>query len=159
MKRDIIPMTILMADDDADDRLMTKEALESSKIANELRFVEDGEELLAYLRREGKYKDPKNSPRPGIILLDLNMPKKDGREALREIRADPALRAIPVIILTTSKSEADIYRSYDSGANNFITKPVSFDGLVEIIKALDHFYFEITSLPKLNGEYDGFESH
>src|ERR687893_1855302 len=119
------PITILMADDDADDRMMTQEAFAESRIANDLRFVVDGEELMDYLKRRGRYADPALSPRPGLILLDLNMPRKDGREALREIKADPSLRQIPVVVLTTSKAEEDIYGTYDLGVNSFITKPVT----------------------------------
>src|SRR5215510_3075528 len=106
------PITILMADDDADDREMTREAFEESRLANDLRFVEDGVELLDYLQRRGKYADPTTSPRPGLILLDLNMPRKDGREALREIKADPNLKNIRVVVLTTSKADEDIHRTY-----------------------------------------------
>jgi CheY-like chemotaxis protein len=122
-KREI---TILIADDDAEDRMMIKEAFEENRLANELKFVEDGEELMSYLNREGKYKSFESSPKPGLILLDLNMPKKDGREALREIKNQPGLRGIPVVVLTTSKAEEDIYRTYDLGVNSFITKPVTF---------------------------------
>src|SRR5579885_1612044 len=110
------PVTILMADDDADDRQMTKEAFEESHLANDLRFVEDGVELMDYLQRRGRYADPASSPRPGLILLDLNMPRKDGREALAEIKADLRLRDIRVVILTTSKAEEDILRSYHLSA-------------------------------------------
>src|SRR5438876_744564 len=106
------PIVILMADDDADDREMTREAFEASHLANDLRFVVDGVELMDYLYERGKYSDPERSPRPGIILLDLNMPKKDGREALGEIKGDPKLADIPVVVLTTSKEEEDIHRSY-----------------------------------------------
>ena len=130
------PIVILMADDDADDRMLTKDALEESRVLNELRFVEDGEELMDYLKRRGKFTDPADTPRPGLILLDLNMPKKDGREALKEIKADPELRRIPIVVMTTSKAEEDIYRTYDFGASSFITKPVTFDRLVELMKAL-----------------------
>ena len=141
------PITILIADDDADDRMMASEALEESRLANDLRFVEDGEELLDYLYRRGKYSDPDSSPRPSIILLDLNMPRMDGREALREIKGDPALRSIPVVVLTTSKAEEDIYRTYDLGVNSFITKPVQFESLVEVMKTLGKYWFEIVELP------------
>jgi CheY-like chemotaxis protein len=141
------PITILMADDDADDRLMTKDAFEESRVANDLRFVEDGVELMDYLKRRGKYADPATSPRPGLILLDLNMPKKDGREALEEIKADPALKNIRVVILTTSKAEADIYRTYNLSAASYITKPVTFEGLVEVIKTLGRYWLEIVELP------------
>jgi CheY-like chemotaxis protein len=140
-------ITILMADDDADDRLMTKEAFEESRLANDLRFVEDGVELLDYLRRRGKYADPASSPRPGLILLDLNMPKMDGREALREIKSDPKLKSIRVVILTTSKAEEDIYRTYDLSAASYITKPVTFAGMAEVIKTLGKYWLEIVELP------------
>ena len=142
-----LPITILMADDDPDDRQMTKEAFEESHLANDLRFVEDGVELMDYLKRRGKYGDPSRSPRPGLILLDLNMPKKDGREALKEIKADPELKNIRVVILTTSKAEEDIYRSYDLNATSYITKPVTFERLVEVVKALGKYWLEIVELP------------
>lgn len=140
-------ITILLADDDADDRMMAADALEESRLANDLRFVEDGEELMDYLRRRGKYAEPNTSPRPGLILLDLNMPRKDGREALREIKAEPELRSIPVIVLTTSQAEEDIYRTYDLGVNSFITKPVNFESLVAVMRALGKYWFEIVELP------------
>ena len=133
------PIVILMADDDADDRMLTKDALQESRVLNELRFVEDGEVLMEYLTRRGKYENADDSPRPGLILLDLNMPKKDGREALKEIKSDPNLRRIPVVIMTTSKAEEDIFRSYDFGASSFITKPVSFDRLVELMRTLGEY--------------------
>ena len=141
------PITILLADDDADDRLLTRDALAESRLANDLRFVEDGEELMQYLRRNGPYANPDVSPRPGLILLDLNMPRKDGREALREIKSDPNLRHIPIVVLTTSKAEEDIYRTYDLGVNSFITKPVTFDGLVNVMRGLGRYWFEIVELP------------
>lgn len=141
-------VTILMADDDADDREFASTAMKESRLANKLQCVEDGEELLDYLYRRGRYSDPKDSPRPGLILLDLNMPRKDGREALREIKSDPSLRQIPVVVLTTSKAEEDILRSYDLGANCFITKPVTFEGLVEVVKVLDKHWFQIVELPR-----------
>ena len=139
------PIIILMADDDADDRMLTKEALEESRVLNDLRFVEDGEELLDYLKNRGKYAD---AERPGLILLDLNMPKKDGREALKEIKADPDLRRIPVVVMTTSKAEEDIFRSYDLGASSFITKPVTFDRLVELMRTLGQYWVEFVELPE-----------
>ena len=142
-------ITILMADDDEDDRLMTKEALEEARLANDMYFVEDGEELMDYLYHRGKYADGKNAPRPGLLLLDLNMPRKDGREALKEIKADADLRQIPIVVLTTSQAEEDIYRTYDLGVNSFITKPVSFDGLVEAMKALAKYWFQIVKLPSV----------
>ena len=141
------PMTLLLADDDPDDRLLAKEALEKSLLANDLRFVEDGEELLDYLRRRGKYADPKKSPRPGLILLDLNMPRKDGREALREIKNDPKLRDIPIVVLTTSKTEEDVARTYNLGVNSYITKPVRFAALVEVMESIGKYWFEIVELP------------
>jgi CheY-like chemotaxis protein len=141
------PITILMADDDADDRELTREALEESRLANDLRFVEDGEQLMAYLRREGQYKSEQDAPRPGLVLLDLNMPRKDGRTALAEIKADPELRQIPVVILTTSKADEDVYRSYDLGVNSYIVKPVTFEALVDILQTLEKYWFEIVELP------------
>lgn len=142
------PITILMADDDPDDRLLAQNAFKVSRLANDLRLVVDGEELMDYLKRRGKYADPALSPRPGLILLDLNMPRKDGREALAEIKADPDLQTIPVVVLTTSKADEDIYRSYAVGASSFITKPVSFEGLVDVIRTVGHYWFEIVELPK-----------
>ena len=141
------PITILMADDDEDDCQLTKETWEESRRANELRFVKDGEELLENLRHHGRYSDLDDSPLPGIILLDLNMPKKDGREALKEIKASPDLRRIPIAVLTTSKAEEDISRSYDLGANSYITKPVTFDGLVETVQHLEQYWFAVDELP------------
>lgn len=146
MKQSGEPIVILMADDDEDDRLLTRDALVESRVANDLRFVEDGEALMDYLQRRGPYADPANSPRPGLILLDLNMPRKDGREALREIKADPELRRIPVVILTTSKAEEDVYRSYDVGANSYITKPVTFEGLIELMKTLGRYWVEFVEI-------------
>jgi len=140
-------VTILMADDDEDDCMLAHEALAESRLANDLHFVRDGEELMDYLYRRGKYVDSRSSPRPGLILLDLNMPRKDGREALREIKADPNFRQIPIVVLTTSKAEEDIYRSYDLGANSFITKPVTFASLVEVMKTIGKYWFEIVELP------------
>jgi CheY-like chemotaxis protein len=136
-----------MADDDEDDCMLAHEALAESRLANDLHFVPDGEELMDYLYQRGKYVDPSSSPRPGLILLDLNMPKKDGREALQEIKSDPQLRHIPIVVLTTSKAEEDIYRSYDLGANSFITKPVTFSALVEVMKTIGKYWFEIVELP------------
>lgn len=146
MKKMGQPIVILMADDDADDRMLTRDALAESRVLNELRFVEDGEELMDYLKRRGKFADA-DAPRPGLILLDLNMPKKDGREALKEIKSDPDLRRIPIVVMTTSKAEEDIFRSYDFGASSFITKPVTFDRLVELMKALGDYWVEFVELP------------
>ncbi|PWK25163.1 two-component system response regulator [Arcicella aurantiaca] len=141
-------VTILIADDDPDDRLMTKEALEESFLVNELKFVVDGVELLEYLRRQGKFVEVKDSPRPGIILLDLNMPKIDGREALKLIKTDPDLKSIPIVVLTTSKADEDIVKTYDLGVNCFISKPVSFSDFVEVTRALGNYWFDIVQLPK-----------
>lgn len=141
------PIVILLADDDADDRLLARDALAENRLANNLQCVQDGEELLDYLFRRGKYSDPASSPRPGLILLDLNMPRKDGREALKEIKSHPDLKKIPVVVLTTSKTEEDICRSYKLGVNSYITKPVTFSSLVEVMKALGKYWFEIVELP------------
>lgn len=140
-------ITILIADDDSEDRMLMAEAFAESHLANDLRFVEDGEQLMDYLHRRGRYNNPTNSPRPGLILLDLNMPKKDGRKALQEIKSDPALRQIPVIVLTTSKAEQDIYRSYDLGVNSFVTKPATLGGLVDTVTTLGKYWLEIAELP------------
>lgn len=139
--------TILMADDDEDDCLLAREALAESRLVNNLYIVQDGEQLMDYLYQRGKYSDRHSAPRPGLILLDLNMPKKDGREALKQIKADTNLRRIPVVILTTSNADADIHRSYELGANSFIAKPVTFSGLVEVMKTLGKYWFEIVELP------------
>ena len=144
------PVVILLADDDPDDRLLTIRALKRSRHRNEIYTVEDGEELMDYLHRRGPYADPQRSPRPGLILLDLNMPRKDGREALQEIKSDPVLRRIPVVVLTTSNAEADILRSYDLGVNAFITKPVTFEELVHALQVLGDFWFEIVRLPSVD---------
>ncbi|HWF75334.1 MAG TPA: response regulator [Solirubrobacteraceae bacterium] len=142
-------VTILLADDDEEDRELARDALQDSKLANEMRFVVDGQDLMDYLRREGRYADPSvDAPRPGIILLDLNMPKKDGREALAEIKADESLRRIPVVVLTTSNDEQDVLRSYDLGVNSFITKPVTFEGLVKAMRTVTRYWFEIVELPE-----------
>lgn len=141
------PVVILMADDDADDRLLCQQALAESRVLNDLRFVEDGEQLLDYLYRRNAFADPASSPRPGLILLDLNMPRMDGREALRIIKADPMLRKIPVVIMTTSQAEEDIDRSYDYGANSFVTKPVTFERLVELMQTLGRYWVEFVEIP------------
>lgn len=151
-----VSITILIVDDDPEDRMLVEEAFVESRLANDLRFVEDGEQLMDYLYRRGRYADPVSSPRPGVILLDLNMPKKDGREALKEIKSDPRLRQIPVVILTTSRAEEDIFRSYDLGVNSFITKPVTFAALVELMKILGKYWFEIVALPPIvRRKHDG----
>jgi CheY-like chemotaxis protein len=138
------PIVILLADDDEDDRMMTRDAFERHRLANGFYAVNDGEELMDFLHRRGAHKD---APRPGLILLDLNMPRKDGREALKEIKADPELRRIPIVVLTTSREEEDILRTYDLGANSFITKPVGFDSMVKIVETLGNYWFQIVELP------------
>ena len=141
------PVVILMADDDEDDILLTQKALRQGKLLNELYCVRDGEELLDYLFHQGAYTDAAKAPRPGIILLDLNMPRKDGREALKEIKASSNVNDIPVVVFTTSKAEEDIYRSYKLGVNSFITKPVTFDRLIEVMQMIGKYWFEIVTLP------------
>jgi CheY-like chemotaxis protein len=138
---------MLVADDDPDDRLMIREALKEVFLTDGLSFVEDGEELLDYLRHRGRYAEAGSSPTPGLILLDLNMPKTDGRTALREIKSDPALRRIPVVVLTTSADQEDICRTYDLGVSSFILKPFSFDELVEVMRTLTRYWFEVVVLP------------
>jgi CheY-like chemotaxis protein len=140
-------ITILIADDDPDDRELTRDALQECRLANDVHFVEDGEELMDYLNRRGQHKDRVNEPLPGLILLDLNMPRKDGREALKEIKAQPELRRIPIVVLTTSKADEDILRTYDLGVNSYVTKPVTFDSLVDTIKVIGRYWFEIVELP------------
>src|SRR5688572_9293559 len=138
---------ILMAEDDEDDYVIARDVFEDHRIANDLRWVKDGVELMDYLRRKGEYADPEKSPDPGLILLDLNMPRKDGREALKEIKGDPKLRRIPVIILTTSKAEEDIVRSYDLGVNSFIQKPVDFKQFVDVVRSLTEYWLQVVQLP------------
>ncbi len=145
------PVVILMADDDDDDFLLTQKALKASKLLNTLVRVNDGEELLDYLMKRGEY-EHKETLRPGIILLDLNMPRKDGREALREIKEQEHLRNIPVVVFTTSKAEQDIFRTYQLGVNSFITKPVTFSNLQEVITSLGRYWFEIVELPTGDAE-------
>jgi two-component system response regulator len=147
MKEDFELINILMADDDADDRLLMKEALEVNKLHSNLSFVEDGAELMDYLYKKGKFQQ-EEVPRPGLILLDLNMPRIDGREALRLIKSDPMLRRIPVIVLTTSRAEDDIKRTYDLGVNSYISKPANFSDLVRVAQEIGHYWFRTVELPK-----------
>ena len=147
MNAEAKPITILMADDDPDDRLLTADALKEARLINDIRFVENGEELLDYLRRSGKFSAPADAPRPGLILLDLNMPRKDGRTVLKELKQDADLRTIPVVVLTTSKDDEDVYRSYDLGVNSYIVKPVTFEALVDILQTIEKYWFEIVELP------------
>jgi CheY-like chemotaxis protein len=140
-------VTILMADDDVDDRDLTRDAIRRNQLTGELKWVEDGEELLDYLNRRGRYSNPAAAPRPSIILLDLNMPRMDGREALRAIKAQPELRCIPVIILSTSSADEDVLRSYELGANCFITKPGTFEQLVDVVRVLGEHWLKTATLP------------
>ena len=142
------PITILMADDDEEDCALTKEAMTDARLANEMRFVSDGEELMDYLCHRAEFLDEAAAPRPSLILLDLNMPRKDGREALREIKGDPDLRHLPIVVLTTSSAEEDIVRSYQLGVNSFMKKPVAFAGLVDAMRVLGRYWFEIVDLPE-----------
>lgn len=137
-----------MADDDPDDRMLTRDAFNESHLLNDFETVEDGEALMDYLLQRGQFSGSNARPRPGLILLDLNMPRKDGREALKEIKANPELRSIPVVVMTTSKAEEDILSTYDLGVNSFITKPVTFDGLVDVLKIIGRYWFEVVELPK-----------
>ncbi|MDA8870870.1 response regulator [Rhizobiaceae bacterium] len=141
------PISIVVADDDADDRMMIGEAFEEALLDNPVSYVKDGIELLEYLRREGEFEGSDHAL-PGIILLDLNMPRMDGRAALAEIRSDKRLRKIPVVVLTTSEAEEDILRTYDLGVNSFITKPVTFDGLVQVVQTLNRYWIQIVALPE-----------
>ncbi|MDH5680953.1 MAG: response regulator [Spirochaetota bacterium] len=141
---------ILIAEDDPDDRLLIQEALEENKLASNIRFVEDGEELMSYLLQTNDYTKVEDAPRPALILLDLNMPKKDGREALKEIKNTPSLKQIPVVVLSTSQTFEDISYSYSVGGNSYITKPSSYKNLVEIMKSLGEFWFNVAKLPPPN---------
>lgn len=141
------PITILLADDDPDDRMLAKDAFEESRLRNTFEMVEDGEELMEYLQQKGRYSGDKARPLPGLILLDLNMPRMDGREALKAIKSCPELRRIPVVVLTTSKADEDIIRTYDLGVNSFVVKPVTFEGLVNVIKTVGQYWFEVVQLP------------
>lgn len=151
MSRNPSPITILIAEDDADDRMLLKDAFEENKLRNELRFVENGEDLIAYLRREGRFADPVDSPYPGLVLLDLNMPRMDGREALKLIKNDDRHKCLPVVVLTTSKAEEDIVRTYNLGVSSFITKPVTFKGLLKVVQVLNEYWIEIVQLPPSGG--------
>ena len=144
-KRELFP--ILMADDDPDDRLLTEKALRANGVANPILFLEDGEDLMAYLRKQGKYQDLTRQSRPCFILLDLNMPRMDGRKALGLLKSDPDFRKIPVIVLTTSQAEEDVLRSYNLGANSFLTKPIDFEQLVNMMETVRQYWLEIVELP------------
>lgn len=143
MEREI---QILMADDDQDDRMLAKEAFEENRLINTLSFVSDGEELIEYLTYSGRYQDA-DHVKPDIILLDINMPRKNGIEALKEIKGNTSLKSIPVVMLTTSNAEEDVVKSYDLGVSSFITKPVSFDALVKTVAEFSNYWFKIVRLP------------
>ena len=140
-------ISILIADDDADDRMLIEDAFVECCLRNPRDYVEDGEDLIHYLRAQGKHGDRDPLQLPGLILLDLNMPRMDGRTALAQLKADPQLKRIPVIVLTTSKAEEDILRTYDLGVNSFISKPVTFDGLIKVVRALNDYWIEMVQLP------------
>ena len=143
------PNVIVMAEDDADDRLLIKDALAECQWNAEIRFVENGEQLMDYLEQKGSFADPEACPRPGLVLLDLNMPRKDGREVLREMKANADFRRIPVVVLTTSHADTDIHRIYDLGANSFISKPLDFRSLVNLMRQLGQYWFKVVELPIL----------
>ena len=153
------PPPVLMVDDDADDRLMTERVLRDQRLVEDVRFVEDGQALMDYLRHEGPYADPATSPRPGLILLDLNMPRKDGREALNEIKADRRLRDIPIVVLTNSRADEDVARSYDSGVNSFVAKPTSFRELTEALRVIGQYWFTVVCLPPTTEDSPHDDSH
>ncbi|KAA9149726.1 response regulator [Amycolatopsis acidicola] len=135
---------VLLVEDDDGDVLMTREAFEHHKLRNNLHVVRDGEQALRFLRRQGDYA---GAPRPGLILLDLNLPRRDGREVLAELKDDPELRVIPVVVLTTSEAEEDILRSYRLHANAYVTKPVDFDRFIEVVRQIDDFFVTVVKLP------------
>lgn len=141
-------LPILMAEDDEDDRLLFQEAMAENQFENPLYFAEDGEDLMAFLLHQGKYTNPASSPRPGLILLDLNMPRKDGRQALDEIKSDSNLKSIPIVVLTTSRQEDDLVRSYGAGVNSFIVKPTQFNSLVEVAASISQYWLELVRLPE-----------
>lgn len=140
------PVTILVADDDPDDRMLLQDALEESEVDGQIQFVKNGQELVDLLRASVE-RDASGAARPVLVLLDLNMPRKDGREALREIKSDARLRSTPVVVLTTSKAEEDVVSCYDSGANSYIVKPMSFEGLVEVVNTLGSYWGSTVRLP------------
>lgn len=140
-------VVILLAEDDEDDYRLTRDAFQECRLLNDLRRVADGEELMDYLYRRNNYRDPAKAPSPGLILLDLNMPRKGGRECLRDIKGDVALRSVPIVVLTTSKAEEDVLRSYELGVNSFIKKPVTFTGLVDAVRIFGQYWFQIVDIP------------
>ncbi|NQZ22979.1 MAG: response regulator [Colwellia sp.] len=148
MNENLKPIRIHMCDDDPDDQLLVSDALEEARLGNDIDFTNNGKELLQYLNREGQFSHLVDQPLPGLILLDLNMPVMDGREVLSKIKQHEKFRSIPIIVLTTSKAEADIARTYDMGVNSFIMKPVSFDSLVDMVKSVTDYWFHLVSLPQ-----------
>lgn len=140
-------VTIAIAEDDHDDRMMIEDALRDCHITNPVDFLEDGEALMQYLRREGPYADLKGTQLPGLVLLDLNMPRKDGREALAEIKADPGLRHVPVVVMTTSRSPDDVAVTYDIGANSYVAKPIHYEELLDVLRTLGKYWLEVVDLP------------
>jgi CheY-like chemotaxis protein len=142
------PITLLMADDDPGDRLLAEEALKDARLLNDFRFVENGEELMDYLHARGKFAPPAQAPRPGLILLDLNMPRKDGRTVLKEIKNHPDLRLIPIAVLTSSEDDADVYRSYDLGVSSYIVKPVTLEAILDTLQTLEKHWIQIVELPQ-----------
>ncbi len=142
------PIRLLMAEDDREDQILVKRAFLKARLANHLEIVEDGEQLLDFLHRVGPFA---NAERPDLLLLDLNMPRKDGREALQEVKSDPELRHIPVIVLTSSVADEDVFRSYDLGVSSYIQKPVTFEKLVEVVEILGKYWFQIVKLPPNDG--------
>lgn len=139
------PIDVLLVEDDPGDTLMIREAFEDNKVQNTLACVTDGVEAMQYLRRQGEYGD---APRPDLVLLDLNLPRKDGREVLKEIKSDDVLSTIPVVVLTTSQAEEDVLRSYRLHANAYVTKPVDFDRFIEVVRQIDEFFVTVVKLPK-----------
>ena len=148
MNENLKPIRIHMCDDDPDDQLLVSDALEEARLGNDIDFTNNGKELMQYLNREGQFSHLVDQPLPGLILLDLNMPVMDGREVLSKIKQHEKFRSIPIIVLTTSKAEADIARTYDMGVNSFIMKPVSFDSLVDMVKSVTDYWFHLVSLPQ-----------
>lgn len=142
-----LPITIVVAEDDPDDRFLIEDAFRENKIENEVQFVENGEELMAYLKREGEWEELRGRPLPGLILLDLNMPRMDGREALKLIKDDPVLASLPVVAFSTSGAAEDIEETYTAGVNSFISKPKTYDGLVQVVRVLNDYWIDIVRPP------------
>jgi len=147
MKKETQKVTILIAEDDPDDQLLCQDALSKSRSDYAIQFVENGQEVMDYLRNQGSYESLAAAPRPSLIILDLNMPKKDGRQALKEIKSDPKLMSIPVVVLTTSANDLDIKRTYELGVNSYITKPASFEALVQLMETLTKYWLKTVRLP------------